>query len=120
MPDALSLEDRFVGSLLGQALADGIGAAFEGLSSDLILAQFGRPSDIVPNPPLDTLYYTDDTQMAIVLAEVLCDKGALDDDDHLIHALWLGEVLEINAASLSDDEGPALELDPNTSPTEKP
>jgi DOPA 4,5-dioxygenase len=40
--------------------------------------------------------------------------------DHLIHALWLGEVLEINAASLSDDEGPALELDPNTSPTEKP
>jgi poly(ADP-ribose) glycohydrolase ARH3 len=86
MADALSLEDRFVGSLLGQAVADGIGAAFEGMPSDLILAQFGRPSDIVPNPPLDTLYYTDDTQMAIVLAEVLCEKGALDDEDHLIRA----------------------------------
>jgi aromatic ring-cleaving dioxygenase len=40
--------------------------------------------------------------------------------DHLIHALWLGEILEINAASLSDNDGPVLEMDPNTSPTANP
>jgi aromatic ring-cleaving dioxygenase len=40
--------------------------------------------------------------------------------DHLIHALWLGEILEINAAPLSDDDEPALALDPNTTPTVQP
>lgn len=40
--------------------------------------------------------------------------------DHLTHALWLGEILDIDPTPLSDDEGPELELDPNTQPTVKP
>jgi aromatic ring-cleaving dioxygenase len=42
--------------------------------------------------------------------------------DHLTHALWLGEILEINAAPLPDDETgeDVLETEPNTQPTTKP
>ena len=42
--------------------------------------------------------------------------------DHLTHALWLGEVLEIDAAPLPDDDGDAepLETAPNTDPTLRP
>ena len=42
--------------------------------------------------------------------------------DHLTHALWLGEILDINAAPLPEDERDAdeLELAPNTDPTMKP
>jgi DOPA 4,5-dioxygenase len=41
--------------------------------------------------------------------------------DHLVHALWLGEILGVNAASLSDqDEGPEPEIVPNTHPSVAP
>lgn len=42
--------------------------------------------------------------------------------DHLTHAIWLGEILDIDAGPLPDDEKDAdpLELDPNTRPTVKP
>jgi DOPA 4,5-dioxygenase len=42
--------------------------------------------------------------------------------DHLTHALWLGEILDINAAPLPDDEKDAdgLEMTPNTKPTLPP
>lgn len=40
--------------------------------------------------------------------------------DHLIHALWLGEILQINDAQLPDDEEIEAEIAPNTNPTLKP
>lgn len=40
--------------------------------------------------------------------------------DHLTHALWLGEVLEINAAPLPDREDPEPAIIPNTQPTTEP
>jgi aromatic ring-cleaving dioxygenase len=42
--------------------------------------------------------------------------------DHLIHALWLGEILPINAASLPEDKtgDDPLETEPNTQPTVQP
>jgi aromatic ring-cleaving dioxygenase len=40
--------------------------------------------------------------------------------DHLIHPLWMGEILEINATFLSDESGPELEMTPNTNPTVQP
>jgi DOPA 4,5-dioxygenase len=41
--------------------------------------------------------------------------------DHLSHALWLGEILGINAGPLSDqDEGPEPPIELNTQPTLKP
>ena len=42
--------------------------------------------------------------------------------DHLTHAIWLGEILDINAEPLPADEEDAdeLELAPNTDPTMTP
>jgi DOPA 4,5-dioxygenase len=42
--------------------------------------------------------------------------------DHLTHALWLGEILEIDARPLPEDEAEAdaLETEPNTRPIVKP
>jgi aromatic ring-cleaving dioxygenase len=41
--------------------------------------------------------------------------------DHLTHAVWMGEILDINAAPLPDrQEEPGAEIVPNTHPTVKP
>lgn len=41
--------------------------------------------------------------------------------DHLTHAMWLGEILDINAAPLPDREAePEPEIVPNTQPTVTP
>lgn len=40
--------------------------------------------------------------------------------DHLVHALWLGEILDIDAGPLPDHEGPEPEIVPNTQPTANP
>lgn len=71
--------ERFVGCILGHAVGDGIGAPLEGITSDLIYHAFGRPSDIVANPPVDILHYTDDTQMTIAVAETLVACGRIEE-----------------------------------------
>ena len=40
--------------------------------------------------------------------------------DHLSHAIWLGEILDINAAPLSDQDEAEPEIDLNTHPTVQP
>ena len=72
--------DQFLGCLLGHAVGDGMGAPFEGLSSDLIYHSFGRTAEIIAKPPVDRLMYTDDTQMMIGLAETLIAHGHVDQD----------------------------------------
>jgi len=73
-------KERFLGCLLGHAVGDGVGAPFEGLSSDLIYNSFGRAGEIVAKPPVERLFYTDDTQMMIGLAEVLLAHGEVDEE----------------------------------------
>lgn len=68
-----SLKDRFAGCLLGLAVADALGAPYEGLSAADIFFQFGPADGLVANRSGDTLYYTDDTQMMIGVAETLLD-----------------------------------------------
>jgi len=40
--------------------------------------------------------------------------------DHLNHAMWLGEMLDIHTGPLSDREDPEPEIVPNTNPTVMP
>jgi DOPA 4,5-dioxygenase len=40
--------------------------------------------------------------------------------DHLTHALWLGEILEIDATPLPEQEADVPEIVPNTHPTAEP
>ena len=73
------LAERFAGCLLGLAVGDALGAPYEGLTGMDIFYRFGPPAGIVTNPSGDTLYYTDDTEMAIGVAETLAECGGIDE-----------------------------------------
>ncbi len=66
-----SLESGFKGSLVGLSLGDALGAPFEGS------APGDKPLDSLPR----VLRYTDDTQMAIGVAESLAAAGGFDPED---------------------------------------
>jgi poly(ADP-ribose) glycohydrolase ARH3 len=71
------LEDRFAGCLLGLAVGDALGGCFEGQTADYITRRYPTPEALIASPPKETLYYTDDTQMAIGVAEALAEDGAI-------------------------------------------
>jgi poly(ADP-ribose) glycohydrolase ARH3 len=73
------LADRFAGCLLGLAVGDALGAPYEGLTGPDIFFRFGPPHVIVKNPSGDTLYYTDDTELMIGVAETLAECGTVDE-----------------------------------------
>ncbi|MHC5541224.1 ADP-ribosylglycohydrolase family protein, partial [Singulisphaera rosea] len=85
----LSRLDRVRGSLLGLATGDALGAPLEGLSAQQIRAHYGVVADYVDGsrawkkkpyrwrmPGL----YSDDTQQALALSDVLLDLGEIDAD----------------------------------------
>lgn len=72
--------DRFRGCMLGLAVADALGSPFEGLDAYGIYTGFGSARRIVARPPMDSLTYTDDTQMTIAVAEALLRDGRIDED----------------------------------------
>jgi ADP-ribosyl-[dinitrogen reductase] hydrolase len=89
MPHSTRL-DRARGSILGLAVGDALGAPLEGLSAQQIRSHYGQVLDYVDGarawkkkpyrwrlPGL----YSDDTQQALVLAEVLLERGGIDPDD---------------------------------------
>ena len=68
--------DQFAGCLFGLAVGDALGAPVEGLGGDLIHSM-GPAGELVKNPSGGTLYYTDDTQMTIGVAETLVECGEI-------------------------------------------
>ncbi|MEM3440416.1 MAG: ADP-ribosylglycohydrolase family protein, partial [Candidatus Bathyarchaeia archaeon] len=69
------LRDRFAGSLLGTALGDALGASGWGRA----IARQGA-ADVDEAQPPGILFYTDDTHMAIGVAESLIERRGLDVD----------------------------------------
>src|SRR5664279_5196739 len=76
-----TLENRYVGSLLGLACGDAVGTADEFCSR----GSFPLVSDMRGGGPfsLPPGYWTDDTSMALCLAESLCAKGYFDAFDQM-------------------------------------
>jgi poly(ADP-ribose) glycohydrolase ARH3 len=74
-----SMHDRFTGCLLGLALGDALGAPFEGLPTETITARYPTASHFIASPPEGELWYTDDTQMTIGVAETLISCGKIDE-----------------------------------------
>lgn len=68
----MSVHDKFTGSLLGLALGDAIGAPFEG-------SYHGLKPDFLDYLPV-VLRYTDDTEMAIGVAESLIEEKGFNAD----------------------------------------
>lgn len=73
-------EERFVGCLLGLAFGDAVAAPFEGLDAYAIYQGFGGAAAVIRDPPLPVLEYTDDTEMALGVAECLVRHGRIDPD----------------------------------------
>jgi poly(ADP-ribose) glycohydrolase ARH3 len=73
------LADRFRGCLIGLAVGDATGAPYEGVPGDMIY-RMGPASSIVETPSEETRYYTDDTQMAIGVAEALIECSEIREE----------------------------------------
>jgi poly(ADP-ribose) glycohydrolase ARH3 len=76
-----SLADRFVGCLLGLAIGDALGANFEGQSPERIGDRYRTADQLIRRPPPGELWYTDDTQMAIGVAETLAVSKCIDEPE---------------------------------------
>lgn len=75
---------RFEGCLLGLAIGDALGAKFEAQSAQAIRSRVPTIESLMAYPT-DEIWYTDDTQMAIGIAETLCDHGQII-EEHLCKA----------------------------------
>jgi poly(ADP-ribose) glycohydrolase ARH3 len=73
------LKGRFEGCLLGLAVGDALGGKFEAQSSDAIRARFSTAEQLIAYPQ-EEIWYTDDTQMAIGVAEALAERGEVVED----------------------------------------
>lgn len=69
---------RFVGSLLGLAVGDALGSQFEGQSEEYLRSRVRTLDRLLEHIPPNGLYYTDDTQMAIGVAETLVGCQRID------------------------------------------
>ena len=78
------LKDRFAGCLLGLAIGDALGGKFEAQSPDAIRARFSSVEQLIGYPQ-EEIWYTDDTQMAIGIAETLIAQGEII-EEHLCRA----------------------------------
>lgn len=72
------MKTSMAGCLLGLAIGDSLGAHFEGQSPEAISSRFNSIHDVISRV-VSHLYYTDDTQMAIGVAETLSECGQIDE-----------------------------------------
>jgi poly(ADP-ribose) glycohydrolase ARH3 len=70
------LLDRLRGCLLGLAIGDALGGKFEAQDAEAIRARFPTVQALIDYPQ-DEIWYTDDTQMAIGVAETLIAHGQI-------------------------------------------
>jgi len=80
--------DRARGVMLGLAVGDALGAALEWDHPEQIVARYGGPlRDMVASRTWSLGEWTDDTAMALKLAESMADRGVYDEDDVLARYL---------------------------------
>ncbi|WP_457756025.1 ADP-ribosylglycohydrolase family protein [Thermodesulfatator indicus] len=77
----MTLRERYTGCLLGLAVGDALGAPLEFQARDL----FEPVTDMIGGGPhfLEPGQWTDDTSMALCLAESLIEKGGFDPHDQM-------------------------------------
>lgn len=79
-----TLQDRFSGCLLGLAIGDALGGRFEAQTAEAIRARFASIDQLIAYP-VDEIWYTDDTQMTIGVAETIVAEGEIV-EEHLCRA----------------------------------
>ncbi len=86
--------EKFEGCLIGLAIGDALGMPVEGLPPEIIRKRFGRVEDFIPAPHrrLGPGQFTDDTQMMLMHAESIVEKGGVDPEDLAARFIrWLEE-----------------------------
>ncbi len=86
--------EKFEGCLLGLAIGDALGMPVEGLSPDWIWKLYGKVDDFLPSPDLGLGpgQFTDDTQMMLIHAESIVEKGGVDPEDLAVKFIrWVKE-----------------------------
>lgn len=81
MNTSITIEDRFEGCLLGLAVGDALGAHFEGQPPEYIAERYRSVETLIKNPPPGEIWYTDDTQMMIGVAETLVNCGRIEEGE---------------------------------------
>lgn len=75
-----TVAERFEGAMLGLALGDALGALFEGQEPEWVRNRCPTQADVLLVVSDLDLFYTDDTQMAIGVAETLIECGEIRSD----------------------------------------
>ena len=75
---SLPREDQFVGTLVGCAVGDALGAPLEGRSREEIANVTGLTAGFHPFRTYSVGQYTDDTQQTIAIATSIVDSGGVD------------------------------------------
>ena len=83
MTSSADLRDRFRGALLGLAVGEALGAPAEFLTADQIVERYGVIAEMVGGGCHDVApgQATDATDMALLLAESLAERGVYDAED---------------------------------------
>jgi len=76
----MNLKDKFIGTILGVAIGDALGAPVEGLSEEEIKNRYGKIIDFTeaPDKNLKKGEWTDDTAMTLAILEALVENGFFD------------------------------------------
>ncbi|BBM83989.1 ADP-ribosylglycohydrolase family protein [Candidatus Uabimicrobium amorphum] len=77
--NSIDILSRAKGCLLGLTVGDALGARFEGQAAYWITRKYKSPQQLIDNPPTKEIYYTDDAQMMIGIAEALCQDGCIEE-----------------------------------------
>ncbi len=90
------LLDRVYGALIGSAIGDAMGGPVEGLSYEIIEKRYGRVNSLLPYTEVTPSYhgpftttagsYTDDTRIAILLAEAAIHAGGIPKQGDITYA----------------------------------
>jgi ADP-ribosylglycohydrolase len=81
-----SLEDRFIGCLLGVSVGDALGQPVEAFPPERLRREFGEVRDFMPGDPrlpipLGAGQWTDDTQMTLDIARSIVRCGRVEPED---------------------------------------
>jgi len=95
-----TLENRFVGTIVGVAVGDALGAPFEGVDANRLF-QESEQMDFAPVLGFPRGQYTDDTQMTLAIIKAILKDGAVDGKtvaDEFAELWRSGEILGAGAS----------------------
>jgi len=72
----LTLEERFIGTIVGCAVGDALGAPFEGIGANNLFQD--EPLDYAPIHGFPRGQYTDDTQMTLAIVRAILSDGEIN------------------------------------------